>query len=166
MRYISDGMSKTIDRRRARQSAASHAALEGFLCFSVYSTSLAFSRFYKPLLDRLGLTYPQYLAISLLHGQDDQTVGELGDQLFLDSSTLTPLLKRLEAAGLIMRRRDSADERVVRITLTDKGREIGAQAACVPQETLRATGLTLAQLGALEGELNALRERLLSASES
>jgi DNA-binding MarR family transcriptional regulator len=157
-------MTRPTDRRNAGRDAASHSALDGFLCFSIYSTSLAFSRFYKPLLDKLGLTYPQYLAISLLHGKDDQTVGELGDQLFLDSSTLTPLLKRLEAAGLILRRRDSADERVVRITLTDKGREIGAQAACVPEETLRATGLTLEQLGAMERELNALRERLMAVS--
>lgn len=156
--YIA-AMTQPTDRSRPRQGRPD-AALEGFLCFAVYSTGLAFNRFYKPLLDRLGLTYPQYLAITLLHGKDDQTVGELGDQLFLDSSTLTPLLKRMEAAGLIDRRRDSADERVVRITLTDKGRAIGLEAACVPQEVLHATGLTLEKLGDIEGELVDLRERL------
>jgi DNA-binding MarR family transcriptional regulator len=139
-------------------------ALAGFLCFAVYSAGLAFNRFYKPLLDRLGLTYPQYLAMILLHAKDDQTVGELGEQLFLDSSTLTPLLKRMEAAGLVTRRRDTADERVVRIGLTNKGREVAAAATCIPQETLRATGLTLERLGEMEADMVALREQLRRSS--
>ncbi len=159
-------MTKPTDRPRPSHGTRPDAALEGFLCFAVYSTGLAFNRFYKPFLDRLGLTYPQYLAITLLHGKEDQTVSELGDQLFLDSSTLTPLLKRMEAAGLIDRRRDSADERVVRITLTDKGRAIGTEAACVPQEVLHATGLTLEKLGDIEGELVELRERLMRHSQT
>ncbi len=121
---------------------------------------LAFNRFYKPLLDKLGLTYLQYLAVVLLRTRDGQTVGELGEQLFLDSSTLTPLLKRLETGGLVERRRDAADERVVRITLTARGREIAAEAACIPDETLRATGLTMARLADLEAELVALRGQL------
>ncbi len=145
-------------------TASSPAALSGFLCFTVYSVGLAFNRFYKPLLDELGLTYPQYLAVTLLREREDQSVSELGDQLFLDSSTLTPLLKRMETAGLVVRRRDTADERVVRITLTDKGREVAAAAACVPDEVLRASGMTLEKLGALEEELIALREQLQRAS--
>lgn len=151
-------------RERAGGTPASREALDGFLCFAVYSTGLAFNRFYKPILDRLGLTYPQYLAISLLGAKDDQTVGELGDQLFLDSSTLTPLIKRLEAAGFVSRRRDTADERVVRVTLTDKGRAVAAEAACVPQDVLRATGLTIERIGELEQSLVALRDRLLTGA--
>ena len=98
--------------------------LSEFLCFAVYSASHAFNRVYKPLLDELGLTYPQYLAMVLLWERDDQTVGSLGEKLFLESSTLTPLLKRLEALGHIRRTRDPNDERQVRVRLTDKGRAI------------------------------------------
>jgi len=90
-------------------------ALDDFLCFGVYSTGLAFNRLYKPLLDRYGLTYPQYLVMVALARRDDQTVGELGGQLFLESNTLTPLIKRLEAAALVTRQRDTKDERVVRV---------------------------------------------------
>ncbi len=153
------GMIKT-DQGCEPAAATSRQALDGFLCFTVYSTGLAFNRFYKPILDELGLTYPQYLTMILLGAKDDQTVGELGDQLFLESSTLTPLIKRLEAAGLVSRRRDTADERVVHVMLTDKGRQVAVKAACVPEETLRATGLTLAELGEMERALIALRERL------
>ncbi|WP_363181617.1 MarR family winged helix-turn-helix transcriptional regulator [Sphingomonas quercus] len=135
-------------------------ALGGHLCFAVYSTGLAFNRVYKPILDRLGLTYPQYLAMVILRGEDGQTVGELGDQLFLDSSTLTPLIKRLEAAGLVTRRRDSEDERVVRVTLTDKGRAVAEEAKCVPGEVLAATGRTPEQLGVLERAIVQLRDTL------
>src|SRR5438874_8124185 len=88
-----------------------------FLCFAVYSASHAFNRVYKPLLDELGLTYPQYLVMVLLWEQDDQTVGSLGEKLFLESSTLTPLLKRLEALGQVKRNRDQVDERQVRVRL-------------------------------------------------
>src|SRR5260370_24247641 len=93
-----------------------------FLCFAVYAASHAFNRVYKPLLDELGLTYPQYLAMVLLWERDDQTVGSLSEKLFLESSTLTPLLKRLEALGHVKRTRDPADERQVRVRFTDKGR--------------------------------------------
>ena len=103
--------------------AAVPNGLADYLCFSTYSANLAFNRVYKPLLDALGLTYPQYLALVLLWAEDDQTVGQLGDKLFLESNTLTPLLKRLEALGHVARSRDPKDERVVRIRLTDKGRE-------------------------------------------
>ncbi|WP_068080123.1 MarR family winged helix-turn-helix transcriptional regulator [Novosphingobium rosa] len=134
--------------------------LDDFLCFSVYSTGLAVNRFYKPLLDRLGLTYLQYLLIVLLREKDGQTVSEIGEQLFLESSTLTPLIKRMEAAGHLTRRRDSKDERVVRVSLTDQGRELATQASCIPQEVFEGLGMSLEELRSLDGALKILRKRL------
>ena len=96
--------------------------LSSFLCFAVYSANLAFGRAYKPILDKLGLTYTQYIAMVALSDADDQTVGALGEKLFLESNTLTPLLKKLEAMGYILRLRDPADERQVRVSLTPAGR--------------------------------------------
>jgi MarR family transcriptional regulator, organic hydroperoxide resistance regulator len=98
--------------------------LPNFLCFAVYSANLAFGRAYKPILDELGLTYTQYIALVALGDADDQTVGELGEKLFLESNTLTPILKKLESAGFIERRRDPADERQVRVRLTPAGRQL------------------------------------------
>jgi len=95
--------------------------LDDFLCFAIYSANLAVNRVYKPLLDQLGLTYPQYLVLVVLYEEDDQTVGRLGDKLFLDSSTLTPLLKRMESVGYVTRQRDPQDERQVRVRLTQQG---------------------------------------------
>src|ERR1700730_6884427 len=108
-----------------------------FLCFAVYSASHAFNRVYKPLLDELGLTYPQYLVMVLLWEQDDQTVGSLGEKLFLESSTLTPLLKRLEALGHVKRTRDPVDERQGRVRLTDKGRAIRERRGRSPIASLK-----------------------------
>jgi DNA-binding MarR family transcriptional regulator len=96
--------------------------LSSFLCFAVYSANLAYGRAYKPILDKLGLTYTQYIAMVALSDADDQTVGALGEKLFLESNTLTPLLKKLEAMGYIRRLRDPADERQVRVSLTPAGR--------------------------------------------
>lgn len=98
--------------------------LPNFLCFAVYSANLAFGRVYKPLLDRLGLTYTQYIALVALGDEDDQTVGALGEKLFLESNTLTPILKKLESMDLIGRQRDPADERQVRVVLTAAGRRL------------------------------------------
>lgn len=133
---------------------------EDFLCFSVYSTGLAFNRVYKPLLDRLGLTYLQYLALVALSQRGELTVGELGSTLFLESSTLTPLIKRMEAAGLVSRRRDSRDERVVRVSLTPAGEARAQEARCVPPQVLEATGLTLEDLDRLNAALQSLRTAL------
>lgn len=130
------------------------------LCFALYSAAHAMQAAYKPLLDPLGLTYPQYLALSALWAEDGQTVGQIGAALMLDSNTLTPLLKRLEQAGWITRRRDSADERQVRLTLTDAGRALGQRAAEVPACFLDSTGLTLDQATVLRADLTALRDRL------
>lgn len=136
--------------------------LSHFLCFEVYSTSHAFNRVYKPLLDKLGLTYPQYLVMVVLWERDAQLVGELGERLFLESNTLTPLLKRLESQGFIKRRRDPDDERQVRIHLTDSGRTLRTQALPVPGCILDATGLALKDAGRLATAIADLRAALLS----
>src|SRR5665647_76946 len=117
-----------------RAAVASHPALQldNQLCFALYSASLAMTKLYQPLLADLGLTYPQYLAMLVLWERDGLMVSELGERLFLDSGTLTPLLKRLEAAGLIARTRDVEDERRVHITLTAAGRKLKARAAKIP----------------------------------
>ena len=107
-----------------RSPRAEGPKLPTFLCFAVYSANLAFGRAYKPLLDALGLTYTQYIALVALYEEDDQTVSALGEKLFLESNTLTPILKKLEAAGYIRRKRDPADERQVRVGLTAAGRKI------------------------------------------
>lgn len=130
------------------------------LCFSLYSAQHAMQAAYKPLLDPLGLTYPQYLVLAALWAQDDQTVGTLGAQLALETNTLTPLLKRMEAAGLIARRRDADDERQVRITLAPGGQAMRQRAAHVPRCFLEATGLTLPEAAALRDRLRTLRDRL------
>lgn len=101
------------------------------LCFNVYATSLVFTRFYKPLLEPLGLTYPQYLVILSLHAQDDRTVSQLSAELRLESNTLSPLLKRMARAGQVIRTRAAQDERMVRVTLTDAGRAVAAKAAMI-----------------------------------
>ena len=104
-----------------KQAADWPLRLDNQICFAVYSTAHAFNRVYKPLLDRLGLTYPQYLVMLVLWERDDVPVRDIGEKLFLDSGTLTPLLKRLEAAHLVKRTRSSEDERQVLIALTPKG---------------------------------------------
>lgn len=110
-----------------------------FLCFAVYSANLAFGRAYRPILEKLGLTYTQYIVLVALWEKDDQTVGELGEKMFLESNTLTPILKKLEQSGFIERRRDPADERQVRIQLTPKGSELRSHE--IGNELFDATGL-------------------------
>ena len=134
--------------------------LDNQVCFALYSASLAMTKLYKPLLDQIGLTYPQYLVMLVLWEQDGVTVSELGERLFLDSGTLTPLLKRLEAQGQIARLRDVQDERRVRITLTAKGRALRDQAEAIPQCVLQSSQCSIAELTALTTELKQLRDRL------
>ena len=134
--------------------------LDNQVCFALYSASLAMTKRYKPLLDRIGLTYPQYLVMLVLWEQDGVTVSELGERLFLDSGTLTPLLKRLEAQGQIARLRDVQDERRVRITLTAEGRALRDQAEAIPQCVLQSSQCSIAELTALTAELKQLRDRL------
>lgn len=133
------------------------------LCFAVYSAGHAFNRVYKPLLDGLGLTYPQYLVMVALWSRDDQTVGEIGDTLFLESSTLTPLLKRLEGLGHVTRERDPADERQVRVRLTRAGTALRAKARNIPPCILERTGLSVGTLNRLQTDITRLRENLLRA---
>jgi DNA-binding MarR family transcriptional regulator len=140
--------------------------LNPFVCFSIYSANLAFSRVYKPLLDALGLTYPQYLVLVALWAEDDQTVGSLGEKLFLESNTLTPLLKRLEAQGHVERARDPDDERQVRVRLTAAGKRLREKAQCVPGGILEASGMTRDQLKKLAADVTRLREQLLAAASA
>jgi DNA-binding MarR family transcriptional regulator len=133
------------------------------LCFAIYSTAHAFNRVYKPLLKRLGLTYPQYLVMLVLWERDGLPVKDVGERLFLDSGTLTPLLKRLEAAGLIKRTRSTEDERQVLIALTSRGLALREKTRAVPQAILAASACSLTELSAMKNELIALRDRLNAA---
>jgi MarR family transcriptional regulator, organic hydroperoxide resistance regulator len=137
-----------------------HLKLDEFLCFAVYAANHAFNRVYKPLLRRLGLTYPQYLVMVALWERDDQTVGGLGKKMCLESSTLTPLLKRLQTMKHIKRTRDPADERQVRVLLTDKGRRLREQALDIPGCIFEASGLAGHDLQRLYGEITTLRHTL------
>jgi DNA-binding MarR family transcriptional regulator len=134
--------------------------IDQMLCFAVYSAGHAFTRFYKPRLDALDLTYPQYLVFLVLWEKDDLTVKALGERLFLDSGTITPLIKRLEARGLVERKRDEDDERQVRIRLTAQGRALKAKAQSIPLAAGKGTGLSVEGADALRAELLALRDRL------
>ena len=141
-------------------SKADPLKLDSMLCFAVYAAGHAFTRFYKTRLDALGLTYPQYLVFLVLWEADGLTVKALGEKLFLDSGTITPLLKRLEARSLVRRQRDSEDERLVRIFLTDEGRALREQALAVPLEVGKALGGKPEDGAHLREALHLLRERL------
>lgn len=145
----------------AKKSLAdAHLMLGNQLCFAIYSTAHAFNRVYKPLLERLGLTYPQYLVMLVLWEHDGVPVKEIGEKLFLDSGTLTPLLKRLEAAHLIKRTRSSEDERQVLVALTPHGQALREKAKSVPAAILSASGCTVGELSSLRKRLVELREQL------
>jgi len=139
------------------KTATSPVPLDDQLCFAIYSAGIAIQRAYKPLLDALGLTYPQYLVLNVLWRHDGQTVGSVAQQLALESSTLTPLLKRLEAAGLVRRTRNPANERQVVIALTKEGDALRFRAGCLGDTLLEASGQTPAALAKLNGEINQLR---------
>ena len=133
--------------------------LGDFLCFAVYSANLAYGRAYKPILDKLGLTYTQWITIVALWEHDGQTVGSLGDKLFLESNTLTPILKKLEALGYVERRRDPRDERQVIVSLTAAGRALREQGA--QRNLVQATGLDAGQFAAARRTMNEVRDNLL-----
>ena len=141
-------------------SSPDRLKLNDFLCFAVYATGHEFNRVYKPLLEPLGLTYPQYLVMSALWETDGQTVSELGATLSLESNTLTPLLKRLEARGRVRRVRDARDERLVRLQLTDAGRALSQEAERVPACVFEASGLSLDELKTLQRQITQLRSAL------
>ncbi|KQM55558.1 MULTISPECIES: MarR family winged helix-turn-helix transcriptional regulator [Pseudomonas] len=134
--------------------------LDNQLCFALHSTSLLMTKVYKPLLQALGLTYPQYLAMMVLWEEDGLTVGEISHRLLTDPGSLTPLLKRLEAEGLLSRTRKREDERVVVVELTEAGRALQEKAMGIPQCILGASGMQLEQLRKLQADLIALRSHL------
>ncbi len=134
------------------------------LCFAVYSTMLGLNRVYRPLLDRLDLTYPQYLVMLVLWKRDELIVSEISQQLFLDTPTLTPLLKRLELRGLLTRRRSTRDERQVIIGLTDEGRALKQTAGELPSCIAAAMQLGPEQIQGLREQLLALRANLFDAA--
>ncbi len=135
------------------------------LCFVTYSAAQAFNRVYKPLLDPLGLTYPQYLVLLVLWEADNVTVKEIGQRLFLDSGTLTPLLKRLQAAGIVERTRDVQDERQVRITLTQKGRDLQAPVRKAWDQVVCAVGLAPEEFDVLKAQITRLRDTLHESAD-
>ena len=134
--------------------------LDNQLCFALYSASLAMTKLYKPLLDELGITYPQYLVLLVLWERDGITVSELGERLSLDSGTLTPLLKRLETAGWVSRLRDTQDERRVLVRLSAAGRELKTRAARIPGCVLQASQCSVTEAMALTHQIQTLRNRL------
>ncbi|MBK5956381.1 MarR family transcriptional regulator [Rhodospirillum rubrum] len=139
--------------------ASAHAlTLDDQLCFSLYGASMAIGRAYKPLLDALEITYPQYLVLSALWETDGQSIGAIADRLALDSSNVTPLVKRMEAAGLVSRRRNPADERQVVVRLTDAGRELQTRTACLGQTLFAAAGLSVERLIQLNKDVQTFRD--------
>jgi DNA-binding MarR family transcriptional regulator len=137
--------------------------LDELLCFSLYSANHAMTRLYRPLLAELGVTYPQYLVLVALWEKDSQRVSELGERLALESNTLTPLLKRIEAAGLLVRRRNPSDERSVIVALTDKGRSLEQASVDVSNRILDAVGGDVAEMIELRDRVQTLAERLQGA---
>ena len=151
----------THSRKSAIRGAGNDPLLlDRQVCFPLYAASNLLTRLYRPVLEPLGLTYPQYLVMLVLWEQDGITVSELGERLYLDSGTLTPLLKRLEASGHIRRARDAQDERRVRIALTPQGLGLRDQAERIPHCVLESSQCTLPELVALTSQLKTLRERL------
>ncbi len=144
----------------ATQDVCTDLLLDNQLCFALYSSSLLMTKVYKPLLQRLGLTYPQYLAMMVLWQGDGITVGDISARLLTDPGSLTPLLKRLEAEGLLKRTRSRVDERVVELYLTDKGRALHEEAKSIPSCIVNASGQSVEQLMSLKEQLIALRDNL------
>lgn len=134
--------------------------LDKQLCFSLYGASMAMGRVYKPMLDKLGITYPQYLVLHTLWEEDGRTIGGIADRLSLEPSTITPLVKRLASAGLVERGRDPSDERHVRVALTSRGDALEADSRCLAEAVLARTGLTVERMTALTDEVQAVRRAL------
>jgi DNA-binding MarR family transcriptional regulator len=136
------------------------ALLDSQLCFSLYAASMAVGRTYKPLLDRLGITYPQYLVLLALWEEDSRVVGAIATRLGLDPSTVTPLVKRLEAAGLLTRSRTPEDERRVRVRLTERGAALREECGCLAEALIERSGMKVTQIAALNRDIRALRDAL------
>ena len=150
-------------RQKPANPKPSNAELADFLCFAIYSANLAYGRAYKPILDDLGLTYTQYIAIVALWEQDNQTVSSLGEKLFLESNTLTPILKKLEAMGYLRRQRDAADERQVKVSLTDSGRRLREKG--LPMNLIAESGLSAEEFPKIQKAVVALRNNLIKAAQ-
>jgi DNA-binding MarR family transcriptional regulator len=135
-------------------------SLDRHLCFALYSASRAVTAAYRPILTEMNLTYPQYLVLLVLWEQGRITVGQLGERLQLDSGTLSPLLKRLQANGFVRRERSSVDERLVEVTLTDAGRALQRRAQCIPEQLLTATGMTEEEAADLRDAVRQLTDAL------
>lgn len=134
--------------------------LDQQLCFSLYATSMAVGRTYKPMLDALGITYPQYLVLHALWEEDARTVGAIAERLALESSTVTPLVKRMEAAGLLTRHRNPRDERQVQVMLTDAGRAMRDRCGCLGEALVARAGITLEEIATLNAQVQRLRDAL------
>ena len=146
------------------QAPATAVPLSDYLCFAVYSANLAFGKAYKPILEELGLTYTQYVTIIALWEEDNQTVSGLGEKLFLESNTLTPMLKKLEALGYLERQRDPEDERQVRVSLTKAGRRLREKA--LKMDLTEATGLAPDDFAKVQKAIVALRNNLIDAVQT
>jgi len=134
--------------------------LDNQLCFTLYATSMAINRTYKPMLDEMGITYPQYLVLNALGEADGMSVGGIAHRLALESSTVTPLVKRMEQAGLVTRQRSQTDERQVQVDLTPAGRALLVQCNCLNETLIERSGMTLAELDTLNRQVQALRDAL------
>lgn len=143
-----------------KNSTIPELLLENQLCFSIYACSREMTKLYQPFLDKMGVTYSQYLVLLVLWEKQQCTVKEIGEALFLDSGTLTPLLKRLQAAGLIVRERSLQDERKVLISLTDKGWALQSEAACIPSKLMVETGIPNQTIEDLLGQFKNLLNKV------
>jgi DNA-binding MarR family transcriptional regulator len=150
--------------KTTNQAPAAAVPLSDYLCFAVYSANLAFGKAYKPILEELGLTYTQYITVIALWEKDHQTVSGLGEKLFLESNTLTPILKKLEAMGYLERQRDPEDERQVRVSLTKTGRQLREKA--LKRDLLEATGLAPDEFAKVQKVIVTLRNNLIKAVQS
>jgi DNA-binding MarR family transcriptional regulator len=150
--------------KTTNQAPTAAVPLSDYLCFAVYSANLAFGKAYKPILEELGLTYTQYVTIIALWEEDNQTVSGLGEKLFLESNTLTPMLKKLEAMGYLERRRDPEDERQVRVSLTKTGRRLREKA--LKMDLTDATGLASDEFAKVQKAIVALRNNLINAVQA
>lgn len=141
------------------------ARLADFMCFTVYSTNLAYSRVYRPVLEQLGLTYPQYITIITLSEKDGQSIKSLSEKLFLEPSTITPMVKRLEAMGYVTRTRDIHDERSVLVSLTEEGRLLREKGLGFGAKTVAASGLSADEFRMLQKAIAKLRDNLITSAE-
>ncbi len=135
--------------------------LDDQICFTLYSASMAVTRMYKPMLDRMGVTYPQYLVLTVLGERDGQTIGAIAGRLALESSTVTPPAKRLEQAGLVVRRRNQVDERQVQVWLTEAGRAVVVESQCLGDALIKRSGLSAKAVSALNRKVARLRDALV-----